>query len=775
MAEEFEIIRANLLPAAGTITDNDMILIIQGGRPKRALPSAMKGKQGDPGLSAFLGISDKYILWKQGANGAWQNLLEIEKIRGPKGEKPVFRKLNGTLQMKYEGEPDSAYVDIFDREELKMKFSDLTPAEVDRLKLHFSDLTEEDKAELKGEKGDPFTYEDFTPEELESLKGADGKTAKFEAGTNTSGLEPSISLVKTSEDSQGNPVYTLSIVSKQGDKGEPGKAPVIQNGNILTGDPASLVSLTFTKIGQNEEGQEIYRVDGSIPRGEQGLPGIGSGNVSVEGTGLVVGKKYLFTPNSSDSTSGTFVEYIEPRIPTETSDLTNNSGFITKAVNDLTNYYLKSETYTKEEVQSLISALNSVSLKKVDSLPESGDSNVIYLVPKSGSGNDIYDEYIYIDGKPEHIGSTQVDLSNYVQEAPSDGKTYGRKNKGWVEIVGEGSVIIPNSVVLLFIQNKDNIQAIPSDQILTAFGGEDSFNSIVDGIIADRPVFVQYEVTTGVSIFFPVLSMYGMNDGINSILAVSVNIDLSIIGDSTVCRLNISVGKQEGEYFAEGSVVFVETKATYLDLSKALDADGNFLNTIPQSFYDEIQEAFNNKITSGLTKDDRIVPINIVKNSDDYTVSGVTEIAYGGASILIEIITLSVSSDLKLYGYKSQSVLMTNGDGTEALMDDGTYKKVFDPKSVTTATTLTNLPIENYSIKVTLSAASALSFASTPAEGWECMIDIKNTGSSDITQALPNATGWQCDEESVTIAAGKIASISVRYIHGTYVVLSKGN
>lgn len=148
MAEEFEIIRANLLPAAGTITDNDMILIIQGGRPKRALPSAMKGKQGDPGFSAFLGINDKYILWKQGANGAWQNLLEIEKIRGPKGEKPIFRKLNGTLQMKYEGEPDSAYVDIFDREELKMKFSDLTPVEVDRLKLHFSDLTETDKAEL---------------------------------------------------------------------------------------------------------------------------------------------------------------------------------------------------------------------------------------------------------------------------------------------------------------------------------------------------------------------------------------------------------------------------------------------------------------------------------------------------------------------------------------------------------------------------------------------------------------------------------------------------
>lgn len=146
--EEFEVIRANLLPAAGTITDNDMILIVQGGKPKRALPSAMMGKQGDPGLSAFLGVNDTYVLWKQGASGAWQTLFALEKIRGPKGEKPKFRKVDGTLQMKYEGEPDSAFVNIFDREELKLKFSELTPAEVNLLKLHFSDLTDADKAEL---------------------------------------------------------------------------------------------------------------------------------------------------------------------------------------------------------------------------------------------------------------------------------------------------------------------------------------------------------------------------------------------------------------------------------------------------------------------------------------------------------------------------------------------------------------------------------------------------------------------------------------------------
>lgn len=96
-------------------------------------------------------------------------------------------------------------------------------------------------------------------------------------------------------------------------------------------------------------------------------------------------------------------------------------------------------------------------------------------------------------------------------------------------------------------------------------------------------------------------------------------------------------------------------------------------------------------------------------------------------------------------------------------------------KDVTTTTTLSGLSIANYSIKVTLSSASALSFASTPAEGWECMIDIKNSSSSNITQPLPNASGWQCDDTSMTIAAGKIASISVRYVHGTYVVIAKGN
>ena len=41
-------------------------------------------------------------------------------------------------------------------------------------------------------------------------------------------------------------------------------------------------------------------------------------------------------------------------IPTKTSQLTNDSGFVLKSVNDLTNYYNKSNTYNKAEINALV-------------------------------------------------------------------------------------------------------------------------------------------------------------------------------------------------------------------------------------------------------------------------------------------------------------------------------------------------------------------------------------------------------------------------------------
>lgn len=102
-------------------------------------------------------------------------------------------------------------------------------------------------------------------------------------------------------------------------------------------------------------------------------------------------------------------------LPTKVSDLTNDSGFITSTVDNLTNYYTKTSTYTKSEVDNLIGAVSSLNIEVVQELPSQDIStSTIYLVPKTTSEtNDVYDEYIYVSNSWEHIGSTDVDLSGY--------------------------------------------------------------------------------------------------------------------------------------------------------------------------------------------------------------------------------------------------------------------------------------------------------------------------------------------------------------------------
>lgn len=96
------------------------------------------------------------------------------------------------------------------------------------------------------------------------------------------------------------------------------------------------------------------------------------------------------------------------------SEIPDVSGFITKTVDDLVNYYKKNETYTKQEVNSLIGQISTISILVVDQLPITGESNVIYLVPSENPKvKNEKDEFIWTNNKWEQIGSTAIDLSNY--------------------------------------------------------------------------------------------------------------------------------------------------------------------------------------------------------------------------------------------------------------------------------------------------------------------------------------------------------------------------
>lgn len=64
--------------------------------------------------------------------------------------------------------------------------------------------------------------------------------------------------------------------------------------------------------------------------------------------------------NQADQTKKDFIKNKPtiPTIPQNLSGFNNDTNFITKAVNDLVNYYLKSEVFSKAEVTALLNALN---------------------------------------------------------------------------------------------------------------------------------------------------------------------------------------------------------------------------------------------------------------------------------------------------------------------------------------------------------------------------------------------------------------------------------
>lgn len=110
------------------------------------------------------------------------------------------------------------------------------------------------------------------------------------------------------------------------------------------------------------------------------------------------------------------------------NSLTNKpdlSGFITISVNNLVNYYLKSDVYTKTEVANLIAAIQQFhyEIYASTSAVTSPAGNVLYLIGPTGTGSDKYEEYVYDSTKQEpwvKIGDTSIDLSDYYTKSQTD-------------------------------------------------------------------------------------------------------------------------------------------------------------------------------------------------------------------------------------------------------------------------------------------------------------------------------------------------------------------
>lgn len=141
----------------------------------------------------------------------------------------------------------------------------------------------------------------------------------------------------------------------------------------------------------------------------------GKQNVLTAGTGVAID-----TTDPANPTISANVDYTNlVNKPTKLSDFTNDEGFIDNTVNNLTNYYLKTQTYTQAEVNDLISHLASLTVEIVETLPTQDISTTtIYLVNVPGTTN--YAQWMYINNTWSNIGNTSVDLTNYYTKTQTD-------------------------------------------------------------------------------------------------------------------------------------------------------------------------------------------------------------------------------------------------------------------------------------------------------------------------------------------------------------------
>ena len=87
-------------------------------------------------------------------------------------------------------------------------------------------------------------------------------------------------------------------------------------------------------------------------------------------------------------------------VPTNNNQLTNGAGYQTSSE-------------VQAAINNAISGITGIDFQVIESLPGTGTKGVIYLVSNSGTGSNIYDEYIWVTNRFEKIGTTEIDLSNY--------------------------------------------------------------------------------------------------------------------------------------------------------------------------------------------------------------------------------------------------------------------------------------------------------------------------------------------------------------------------
>lgn len=141
-------------------------------------------------------------------------------------------------------------------------------------------------------------------------------------------------------------------------------------------------------------------------------PTVNDATLTIQKNGTTV---ETFSANSSTNKTANIT------VPTKTSDVTNDSDFVnsTQVGNALAAYtYPSQDLYTQSDIDTMLAQISSLKIEVVNALPQTGSADTIYLLRVRQQGDDVYQEYFWVNNTWELIGG--VDLTDYYTKTQTD-------------------------------------------------------------------------------------------------------------------------------------------------------------------------------------------------------------------------------------------------------------------------------------------------------------------------------------------------------------------
>lgn len=222
----------------------------------------------------------------------------------------------------------------------------------------------------------------------------------------------------------------------------------------------------------------------------------------------------------------------------------------------------KATTYTKTEVDSIIAKIDQFKVKVVDVLPETGEELTVYLVPKDSSlqeNDNVYDEYIWTDGKWEHIGDTKIDLSDYITNAQLAEELDKKENKA----------------IYIQIPLRSLKDEIYSQETILGWFGVESATELKEKIAGNTIAFVKWGITLSTNPhFYRFVPEYFAFESDNQIKLVFNGLDSS---NNESCKYEILINLDgtiiEGNSNVSLKILSVDTDDVTADQVEYINGD----------------------------------------------------------------------------------------------------------------------------------------------------------------------------------------------------------